>query len=757
MRYVVQVIAIGGTARIGLERAYEEDLLEDADVTPSFVQGYVEGDRMHRLAELGLKFSVVAPPPVEEAPWPGGGVVFRRASAQPFGAAPASVRAAYFELELVGVLTPSVRSRLEEGGVRILERIADRMWTVRIDGSPNSVRDDQAVERLRPVRGASSGRSPGAAVRSFGAAPRANAGAGGAGASYEALLQPDADVGAVATALGAAGAVVVSASGRVVRLTAGPESLVALGAVEGVASLAAAGVPRPLNDVARPLIGIAGGVGTRPGGLDGAGEIIGIADTGLDLDHPDFAGRVVGTSCLGRPGDCSDPDGHGTHVAGTAAGDGTASGGLLAGVAPAAGIFLQSLLDGHGGLGGLPADVGDLFAEAYAADVRVHNNSWGIFLHARYPGASLQVDAFVDGHPDFLAVVAAGNDGSCLPGRNAGAPGFVDLPSMAAPGTSKNALVVGASRSSRTALGYSGLTYGEAWPESFPRRPIAAERVSGDPDGLAAFSARGPTDDMRVKPDVVAPGTDIASARSAAASPSRFWGSWPGDARYAVMGGTSMACPLVAGLAVLVRQWYRRDAGHANPSAALLKATIVNGATPLPGVDAVAHPSGDPNFHQGFGRVDLLRSVPTPGCSFDLAFVDTLSEPGLELRATGDLATFRIEVREDCDLRFCLAWTDVAGRGLQNTLYLTLETPDGALSTSNASLPAGLVLPTPLPGGLPDQTVDRDANNNLHTLRIAGAPAGVYVVTVASWDLIRRQGYALVATGAVGPLMPVAS
>src|SRR6185295_19835275 len=98
-----------------------------------------------------------------------------------------------------------------------------------------------------------------------------------------------------------------------------------------------------------------------------AGEIVAVADTGLDDTHPDFQGRVAGIVARGRPGDSSDPHGHGTHVSGSVLGDGSASNGAVQGSAPRARLFFQSLLDKNGGLGGLPFLLGKLFAEAYAA------------------------------------------------------------------------------------------------------------------------------------------------------------------------------------------------------------------------------------------------------------------------------------------------------------------------------------------------------------------------------------------------------
>jgi len=75
------------------------------------------------------------------------------------------------------------------------------------------------------------------------------------------------------------------------------------------------------------------------------------------------------------------------------------------------------------------------------------------------------------------------------------------------------------------------------------------------------------------------------------------------------MGGTSMAAPLVSGCAALVRQYFIGQGHH--PSAALVKATIINGTHRLTGFDAVADYGELPNYHQGFGRCICRRRFPT--------------------------------------------------------------------------------------------------------------------------------------------------
>ncbi|MEK7790051.1 MAG: S8 family serine peptidase, partial [Deltaproteobacteria bacterium] len=82
--------------------------------------------------------------------------------------------------------------------------------------------------------------------------------------------------------------------------------------------------------------------------------------------------------------------------------------------------------------------------------------------------------------------------------------------------------------------------------------PIASDMPSNNPNGLAAFSSRGPTPDGRLKPDVVAPGTNVLSARSHMPNSEKLWGEY--NEHYLWSGGTSMATPLVSGSAALVRQ-----------------------------------------------------------------------------------------------------------------------------------------------------------------------------------------------------------
>ena len=374
--------------------------------------------------------------------------------------------------------------------------------------------------------------------------------------------------------------------------------------------------------------------------LDGSGEIVGICDTGLDVGstspaHPDFAGRVKWVKSypitpdfapyINNPGaddGAADLDsGHGTHVAGSAVGDGAASAALpgrapIRSMAYGARLVFQAVeqaLDwksqanlqryGRYLLAGIPADITTIFADAYAKGARVHSNSWGGGEPGVYDGQCRQLDQFVWDHPAMCIVVAAGNDGT-----DADSDGQINLGSVTSPGTAKNCITVGACENLRH--NFDGETYGGWWPRDYPAAPYHVAPMADDPDQVVAFSSRGPTADGRIKPDVLAPGTWILSTKSTMLSPTATgWGPFPDSPRYFYMGGTSMATPLTSGAVAALRQHLRRNHGIANPTAALLKAVLIAGADRLPGT-APAGTVVDP--HQGFGRIDLAAVAKPP-------------------------------------------------------------------------------------------------------------------------------------------------
>ena len=194
-------------------------------------------------------------------------------------------------------------------------------------------------------------------------------------------------------------------------------------------------------------------------GLDGTGQIVGVGDTGIDELSCFFRnedGSKVARSSIYSPtfdltkrkviqyisyADGSDlAGGHGTHVSGTVAGNYepfVSSTTNYGGHAPGAKIAFFDMEKSSNPNSGfyIPSPMATyVFQPAYTAGARIHSNSWGSPMNV-YDDDDLSIDSFQYSHSDFLAIFAAGNDGS---------EGFY---SIGQPATTKNSLAVGASRS----------------------------------------------------------------------------------------------------------------------------------------------------------------------------------------------------------------------------------------------------------------------------------------------------------------------
>jgi len=209
----------------------------------------------------------------------------------------------------------------------------------------------------------------------------------------------------------------VTIAGRKAKLTLKTRRLADVAALDEVRHIERV-FPRKLaNNIARQILRAPNAGSTTT--ASAKGEIVAIADTGFDKGsttdvHPAFKGRVKKLYALGRPGRKDDPDGHGTHVAGSVLGDGVSkSDGPIRGTAPGAKLVLQSVLDSSDGLGGLPDDLHDLFGPPYTTDkARVHSNSWGsVSNFGVYDQQAQDLDDFVSTHRDMLICFAAATTG----------------------------------------------------------------------------------------------------------------------------------------------------------------------------------------------------------------------------------------------------------------------------------------------------------------------------------------------------------
>jgi serine protease AprX len=512
----------------------------------------------------------------------------------------------------------------------------------------------------------------------------------------------------------------VKVSGGKARLVTKVRRLADLAALDEVRHIEEV-LPRKLaNSVARKVLRVPTGAAVAGG--EGAGEIVAVADTGFDKGsttnvHPAFTGRVKKLYALGRPGRKDDPHGHGTHVAGSVLGDGvSASEGAIRGTAPKAKLVLQSLLDASDGLGGLPNDLNDLFKRPYQTDkARIHTNSWGSQGNfGVYDQQAHEVDQFTFDHRDMLICFAAGNEG-----RDGNADGRIDPNSVTPPGTAKNCLTVGASENNRP---NQPMTYNGGFGDVFPAMPIKNDKTADNPEGMVAFSSRGPVQDGRIKPDVVAPGTFILSTRSRVTQ-SEGWGL-SSDPLYMFDGGTSMATPLVAGCVANVRAFLRGQ-GIDKPSAALLKALIINGARNMAGQYTPSEAGSIPNNNEGFGRVDLQAVVGPYLPGETVVFFDERKKLD-----TGESTDQNIALPAGAKLlKATLVWTDPPGEGLQNDLDLIVTS---GLKKRHGNMPA-------------DSTAF-DRVNNVEQVVWENPPSGPATVTVACFKVTQApQDFALVA------------
>jgi serine protease AprX len=731
------------------ERAAAQQMISAAETTDSFVMGEMDEADIDKAKKQGLIVQTIEPPkPVPAPAMPGtdpAAMMMESFGVDVDAAVPAVED--YYIIRLRGPLVESRRKRLNDVGIRLLEwDHEDRGYKARLTsqqvGAAKALDFVESVTWITPKRSA-----PAMMTRS--AAPRAGETPSVKMLTFDLRLHQPQDSQKVQQWLKDHNIVLAGSSGRKIRFYAVENDPVLgqLALLPEVDIVAEYIVPEPFNDAARRLLAIDDQPGANPATFlsqDGTGQTVAVADTGIDDTHPDFQGRIAGKIARGRSGDTSDPNGHGTHVAGSVLGDGKASGGQIKGTAPKAQLFFQSLLDASGRLGGLPLDLNDLFDEAYQAGARIHNNSWGAATPSTYTFNSEEVDEFVRSHPDMLVLIAAGNAGSAAnptsrPRRSAA--GFVDWLSIGSPASCKNALTVGASRSDRQDGPMSKVPWKSGWPSLFPDPPIATDTVSGNPDCLAAFSSRGPCDDRRIKPDLVAPGTDILSTRSALAPLSNFWGAFAANTQYAFDGGTSMATPLVAGCAALVRQYYVDERQH-QPSAALLKATLVNSTNWLPGPDSIAPSQGKPNYHQGHGRVCMKLAIPNPSQpGMALQFVDNWQDKPSQFTMTGQRKRYQFVLPAAAELRITMAYTDAPARALQNNLSIMVQhIESGTKWMGNSELPDALTLPDP--------------DNNVERVRIENAQPGTYFIQVFVGNMLKPpQDFALVVTGVGVPVL----
>jgi serine protease AprX len=236
-----------------------------------------------------------------------------------------------------------------------------------------------------------------------------------------------------------------------------------------------------------------------PNSYTNADIVVAIIDTGIDATHADLSGKVIGwRDWVNNRTSPYDDHGHGTHVAGIVSGKG-AGNAAYKGVAPGAALVVLKVLDSRGS--------GSLSNVTAAVDWAVANKDT---YHIRVLSMSLGTQGSSDGTDIVSQAVNRAADAGIIPVIAAGNSGPYRY-TVGSPGAASGAITVGA---------------------------MADPSEQGFQ--LAAFSSRGPTQDGRVKPEIIAPGVNITAPRA---------GSGNG---YIAYSGTSMATPFVSGTVALM-------------------------------------------------------------------------------------------------------------------------------------------------------------------------------------------------------------
>lgn len=476
--------------------------------------------------------------------------------------------------------------------------------------------------------------------------------------------------------------------------------------------------------------------------LTGLGMEIGIWDSGLPLQsHQELAGRVTTR-------DRASDDDHSTHVAGTLAAEG---------VRPdARGMAYEAHLRAYD----WDDDASEMSAEA-ARGVLVSNHSYGAvagwfygdledagdqwywlgdpnvsldedYLFGWYDVEAAQFDRVVFSTPYFLPVVAAGNDREDR-GPSSGTYralddqgtwrtfSLADFPHPRDGGSDGYDTISGAS------LAKNVLTVGSI-------------RVSGNGvPSVSSFSSFGPTDDGRIKPDLVGYGERVLSP--IAANPTA----------YALFSGTSMATPNVAGSLTLLQQH------HFNLTGRYMRAATLKGLA-LHTADDLGNPG--PDYRYGWGLLNAeaaarhLSTVPEN----DMAVLEAALEDG---------ATFTrpAKTSDAGPLRVTLSWTDLTSsrRPLQGSSSLDDPTPhlrnDLDLRVVNETT-GEVYLPYTLDPQAPDQPAAPGDNvvDPIEQIYVPRVEAGDYTIVVSHKGSLvsgMPQVFALVVSGAESASRPV--
>ncbi len=531
-----------------------------------------------------------------------------------------------YVLQLDGPLTAARKAALDAAGVHLLDYLPQDAFLVHADGVQPAALRRLGFVRWLGVYAPAWKLAPGIGQRSYATAERQQLAAEGRVVVDITLLE-SADPQAALAQIEALGDVMVHRADRIggnVTFTATlPLELVAaLADLPQVQFVEEAPEVTLRNSTVRWIVqsNQSGYTPYYDAGLHGEGQVVGILDSQVDVNHCSFSDTEPIGPTHRKILAYNAPLGsslHGTHVAGIAVGDAGANDNTR-GVA-----YLAKLV-----YAGIPSftlsGIYNALSQHYNQGARVHTNSWGDDGTTAYNSLTRGIDAFSYDFEDALVLFAVTNTSTLKNPENA-----------------KNLLAVGATSDA----------------------PNQRNHCSG---------GTGPTSDGRRKPEVYAPGCGIQSANAGTACGTTS------------LSGTSMASPAVAGAALLVRQYYidgfyptgsPNPADTLIPSGALIKATLINSAVDMTGVP------GYPSNQEGWGRIKLTETLALAGGTRQLYVQDVPNASGL---STGQSADYFVAVTDPGEkLKVTLVWTDPpatagASFALINDLNLEVIAPDGS-------------------------------------------------------------------------------
>ena len=590
-------------------------------------------------------------------------------------------------------LTPTQRDDLAAAGVRVLEYLSDGAYVVRVD------RQGSAVRAGRVPHAAWAGRfdaawklEPGIGKRDF-VTPARQAMSRVGDAAVVITLFPDADPAEISDVAGAIGAVRGAtlhqrsqiAGSQTITATLPLSALPALAAMPAVQFIEDAPELTERNITTRWIVqsDIPNVTPLYNAGLTGFGQVLGLIDNKPDVNHCSFLdSNPIGPAhrkILAFNTTTDSPVTHGTHVAGIAVGSNSDSSDF----SDTRGVAY----DARFVYSPIPTFTESTILATlnlhHSQGARVHTNSWGNDSTTSYDSMCRGIDSFMYSNEDDLVAFAVTNSST-----------------LKNPENCKNAIAVGACQ---------------------------------DAGGENNFCSGGvgPTADGRRKPEIFAPGCSIVSSASGTTC-----GTVP-------LTGTSMACPAVAGTALLVREYFTNGyypsgapsvSAAFTPSGALVKAVLLNGATDMTGI------AGYPSNQEGWGRVLAHNTLHFPGDTRNLFVRDVRNVAGL---STGAVINQSITVNAaGLPLRATLVWTDPpaaagAANPMINDLDLEVASPSGPVYLGNV-----------FASGVSATGGTRDSLNNVEQVLIPAPAAGVWTVRVKGAAVNQGlQGYALVVSG----------